>query len=102
MLNMIHSKTISKEDNVFATIIAKGKTIKSIVDRNFTNINEVINAITSECQDYCGLAQLNVRNQSQGWALNLLLRINNKQQRQFTSQKLHSQPHDGLQYRLAF
>ena len=95
-------RTISREDNIFATIVAKGKTIKSIFAHNFASINEIINALTSECSDFNGLAQLNVRNQSQGWSLNMLLRIKGTPKRSF-SQALHAiPPHDGLQFRLAF
>ena len=89
---MTNVKQIQKEDNIFATIVSKGETLKTIVGKNFTNINEVIKQITSSCNDFRGLAQLTVRNQSQGWYFNTLLRINNQA----------DQPRDGLQYRFAF
>ena len=93
---MTNIKQIQKEDNIFATIASKGKTIKSIVGKNFNNINEVIKLLTSSCYDFRGLVQLTIRNQSQGWNINMLLRINNT----FACAK--EQPHDGLQYRFTF
>lgn len=74
---MTTTRTIAKEDNVFATLISRGKTLKSIVSRNFSGINDIINTMCNNCGDYRGLAHLNVRNQSQGWSINMLLRINN-------------------------
>lgn len=93
---MADVRTMTKEDNVFATLISRGKTLKSIVGHNFSCLNEVIKMMCHNCGDFRGLAQLNVRNQSQGWSINMLLRIDNSTQRN------PEPPRDGLQYRLAF
>lgn len=96
---MTDTRTLKREDNVFATLIHHGKTLKSIVGHNFTEINDIIKIICYNCNNFRGLAQLNIRNQSQGWSMNMLLRINNQ-----TTTKTLSEPKpllDGLQYRLA-
>lgn len=96
---MNETKTLKREDNVFASLIHHGKTLKSIVGRNFTEINDIIKIICCNCNDYRGLAQLKIRNQSQGWSMNMLLRINTKMA---TNTNCEPKPLlDGLQYRLA-
>lgn len=99
---MTTHKSISKDDNIFASIVAQGKTIKSIYAHNFTSINEIINMMTTDCDSHCGLVQLNIRNQSQGWAFNMLFRISDTLSRTLRRRSQSQQPHDGLQYRLAF
>ncbi len=97
---MNDTRTIKQEDNIFATLIHQGKTVKSIVGKNFNEINDIIKLICCSCNNFRGLAQLNIRNQSQGWKMNMLLRINN-----ITQKKSHPEPEpllDGLQYRLSF
>ena len=69
-------KTISREDNIFATIVINGKTIHTIASKNFSSINEVMNMATSQCERVRGLAHLYIRNQSQGWSMDMLIRIN--------------------------
>lgn len=96
---MANTKIFKREDNVFATLIHHGKTLKSIVGRNFTELNDIIKLMCCSCNDFRGLAQLKIRNQSQGWCMNMLLRINNQ-----TKDESLSEPKpllDGLQYRLA-
>lgn len=95
---MATTRTITKEDNVFATLISRGKTIKSIVSRNFSGINDIINIMCNNCGDYRGLAHLNVRNQSQGWSMNMLLRINNCSKKHQEKEPAR----DGLQYCFSF
>ena len=96
---MSEIRALKREDNVFATLFHHGKPLRSIVGHNFTEINDIIKLICCNCTDYRGLAQLSIRNQSQGWSMSMLLRINNK-----TSIKYNHEPKallDGLQYRLA-
>lgn len=95
---MTTSRTLTKEDNVFATLFSQGKTIKSIVSRNFTKINDIINIMCNSCGDYRGLAHLNIRNQTQGWSMNMLLRINNCEK----NLKEKEPARDGLQYCFSF
>ena len=97
---MITQKTFTKEDNIFATLMGKGKIIKTIVGKNFSDISEIVKMITSNCGDYRGLAELSVRNQSQGWSFNMLLSMNNVLP---TSERIEAEPpRDGLQYCFAF
>lgn len=44
---MITQKTFTKEDNIFATLMGKGKIIKTIVGKNFSDISEIVKMITS-------------------------------------------------------
>ena len=96
---MTTQKTFTKGDNVFATLVGKGKIIKTIVGKNFTNISQIVKMITSNCGDYQGLAELNVRNQSQGWSLNMLLSMSNILPARDNIENTPAR--DGLQYRLA-
>lgn len=95
---MADVRTMTKEDNVFATLVSRGKTLKSIVGRNFSELNEIVQLMCLNCGDFHGLAQLNVRNQSQGWSISMLLNINNKAKRHIEAEPQR----DGLQYRLSF
>ncbi|MBQ7941824.1 MAG: hypothetical protein IJ328_05390 [Muribaculaceae bacterium] len=97
---MADTRTINREDNIFATLASKGKPIKALMGQNFSGISEVIKTICSYTDDFRGLAQLNIRNQSQGWSINMLLRIDTKPQPQLQTEP--EPPHDGLQYRFAF
>lgn len=94
---MTIAKTLRKEDNVFATLVAKGKTLKTIVGNNFSNLSELIRLGCKSCGDYRGLAQLNVRNQSQGWSMNMLLMIDSKVAGSCNRADAEP-PLDGLQY----
>lgn len=85
---------------MFATLVARGKTLKSIVGNNFSCLNEIIKLMCHNCGDFRGLAQLNVRNQSQGWSMNMLLKIGNTSHSHRTNEQ--EPPRDGLQYRFAF
>lgn len=98
---MTNLRTISKSDNIFITLIAAGRTIKTIVSRNFSNLNEVIKMASMGCGNHRGLVQLGVRNQSQGWNLNMLLRVGGDELPARLNNEIEP-PRDGLQYRLAF
>lgn len=97
---MANVKTLTKDDNVFATLVAKGKVLKTLVGRNFSSLNQVMKMVCAGCGEYRGLAQLSVRNQSQGWNMNMLLRIDG-----VIPARECAEPEplrDGLQYRFAF
>lgn len=95
---MTELKTMNRDDNVFATLVAKGKTLKSFCGKNFNNLGELVRMMCVNCDGYRGLAQLNIRNQSQGWSLNLLLMIDNRNSKVGMTQTIEP-PRDGLQYR---
>lgn len=102
-ITMTILRTMNRDDNVFATLSSYGKTVKSIVGRNFTSINDVIKMMTTGCKDFRGLAQLSIRNQTQGWSMNMLLRIDNRASKTANQPATEQEPpHDGLQYRFAF
>lgn len=98
---MANIKTLTKGDNIFATLVAKGKILKTLVGRNFTNLNQVVKMACGNCEGYRGLAQLSVRNQSQGWNVNMLLRIDRGESAVTTNSEKEPLL-DGLQYRFAF
>ena len=72
---MITARNINREDTVFATLTALGNTINSLSGRNFTDTREVTRMICDSCKGYRGLAHLTIRNQSQGWSIKILLKI---------------------------
>lgn len=53
------------------------------------------------CGNHRGLVQLGVRNQSQGWNLNMLLCVGGDELPARLNNEIEP-PRDGLQYRLAF
>lgn len=93
-------KTVSREDNIFASIVINGKTIHTIASKNFSSINEVMNIATSQCDSVRGLAHLYIRNQSQGWSMDMLIRINNPSTK--TTETHYMSKLEGRQYTLPF
>ena len=73
--------SLSINDQVFATLIVGGKVIASVCRNNFANINDIVKFIGSNAGRFMGLAQLNIRNKTQGWSMNMALA--SKQQTNF-------------------
>lgn len=65
--------TLSASDQVFATLMLGGKTLVSVCKSNFNSIDDIVRFITSSAGKFMGLAQLNIRNKTQGWAMNMSL-----------------------------
>ena len=97
---MADIRIFTKKDNVFATIMLKGKILKAIVGNNFTDLSDVINYVCKDFNENVGLVQLNVRNQSQGWSMNMLLNIAQTRIKHFVQEV--EPRRDGLQYCFAF
>lgn len=65
--------SLSTSDQVFATLMLGGKTLLSVCKSNFASIDEIVRFITSATGKFMGLAQLNIRNKTQGWTMSLSL-----------------------------
>lgn len=97
---MADLRMFTKKDNVFATLMSKGKILKAIMGSDFSNISDVVKHVCKDINETVGLVQLSVRNQSQGWSVNMLLNIRGNLQREFSGSQETCR--DGLQYRLMF
>ncbi|MBR1935725.1 MAG: hypothetical protein IJ835_06725 [Muribaculaceae bacterium] len=60
-------------DMVFAKLVAGGRVIATLCKSNFSSLDEVVNAMRSLAGSFIGLAQLTIRNKTQGWDLHLAL-----------------------------
>lgn len=94
------TKSISVEDQVFASIIVQGKTLHTLTASNFSNTNEIIKLASKNFKNYRGLAHLYIRNQTQGWSMTILLSINSTNTTPETQN--YSPRLDGKQYTLPF
>lgn len=65
--------TLSRNDQIFATLEVGGKIMASICKSNFSTINDVVRFICSIAGRFMGLARLNIRNKTQGWTMNMAL-----------------------------
>lgn len=61
---------ISPCDQVFATIENNGHIIASVNKNNFRSTDDVVRTILSLAGSFLGVAQVNIRNKSQGWTEN--------------------------------
>lgn len=68
-----NATSLSINDQIFATLIVGGKVLTSVCRNNFANINDVVRFICASAGRFMGLAQLNIRNKTQGWAMNIAL-----------------------------
>jgi hypothetical protein len=65
--------TLSRNDQIFATLEVGGKIMASVSKSNFTTINDVVRFICSIAGRFMGLARLSIRNKTQGWTMNMAL-----------------------------
>ncbi len=70
---MNNTKTLSINDQIFATLIVGGKVVLNLCRSNFASINDVVRFICSNAGRFMGLAQLNIRNKTQGWSVNMAI-----------------------------
>ncbi|MBP5688334.1 MAG: hypothetical protein IK100_08110 [Muribaculaceae bacterium] len=68
-----NTTSLSQNDQIFATLIVRGKVLASVCRNNFANINDVVRFICASAGRFMGLGQLNIRNKTQGWSMNLAL-----------------------------
>ncbi len=68
-----NTTSLSLNDQIFATLMVGGKVLASVCRNNFANINDVVRFICASAGRFMGLAQLNIRNKTQGWSMNLAL-----------------------------
>ncbi|MBO4721690.1 MAG: hypothetical protein J5629_02025 [Muribaculaceae bacterium] len=68
-----NATSLSLNDQIFATLMVGGKVLASVCRNNFANINDVVRFICTNAGRFMGLAQLNIRNKTQGWSMNLAL-----------------------------
>ena len=76
MLNQ--SKTFKPTDRIFATLTSGGRTVVNIYKDNFRSLGDVIGLIYSLASSHIGPSRLNVRNQSQGWSIDMPLLFNSQ------------------------
>lgn len=74
------ASTIKTGDQIFATLILGGKIIASVCKSNFASIDEVVRFITGTAGRFMGLAQLSIRNKTQGWSTSMSLATRQAQQ----------------------
>ncbi len=86
--------TLMIGDQIFATLMLGGKTLVSVCKSNFATIDEVVKFITSAAGRFMGLAQLSIRNKTQGWTTNIALTTTAAPMR-------HSAPQSPAAYRQA-
>ncbi len=63
--------SIKVTDIVFATIEVGGRVLASFCKSNFESVAEVVKAMRNAAGQFMGLAQLTIRNKTQGWKLQL-------------------------------
>lgn len=68
-----NTASLSVSDLIFATLIVGGKVIASVCRNNFASINDIVKFIATSAGRFMGLAQLNIRNKTQGWSMNMAL-----------------------------
>ena len=68
-----NATSLSVNDQIFATLEVGGKTVASISKSNFSSINDIVRFVCAIAGRFMGLARLNIRNKTQGWAMNLSL-----------------------------
>lgn len=68
-----NATSLSVNDQIFATLEVGGKTVASICKSNFSSVNDIVRFICAMAGRFMGLARLNIRNKTQGWAMNLAL-----------------------------
>lgn len=67
MNTIFDSYKMATSDVIFASIQCNGRTLASIKQTNFSSIEDVMRCIVSMAGQFYGMAQVQVRNMTQGW-----------------------------------
>lgn len=89
-------KSLDRADNIFASLSIHGQTLVSFYRNQFSSVAEIVAAIKAAANGLQGLAQVSIRNQSQGWKIDLCILFKHHPK----EKAMHSAipPHEGRQY----
>ena len=66
-MNTYSNLPVSASDQIVAQLETNGHVLARVSNHNFHNIDEVVGMIQALAGKFLGLAQLTIRNQTQGW-----------------------------------
>ena len=67
------TKQVSASDHVFATLKQNGKVLANLSSSNFASLSDVIEAVKKLVGKLSGMCELNIRNKTQGWSIDMML-----------------------------
>lgn len=92
------NRNIAPSDQVMATLVGRNGILATVNKSNFASLNDVVRFVMALAGRFAGMAQLTVRNRTQGWSVNMALAA---PQIAASSRPCHhhsSLPHEGRQY----
>ncbi|MDY2827747.1 MAG: hypothetical protein SOU27_00560 [Sodaliphilus sp.] len=72
-----NTKQVSASDHVFATLKQNGKVLANLSSSNFVSLSDVIETVKKLVGKLSGMCELNIRNKTQGWSIDMLLAHHN-------------------------
>lgn len=84
---MKSQKNIQRGDKVLAMLTHNGSVIAKLSNMDFDSVNEIIIAL-KDISGFSGLAQLFIRNFTQGWYLNSPLFVSNKRKIEYQQDEI--------------
>lgn len=69
MKTMQSVNSLSKSDEIIASIEFNGHRLASLSRRDFSSVDEVVRALVTMAGNFMGLARINIRNKTCGWNL---------------------------------
>lgn len=70
---MSKTYTLATDDQVMATLTSSRGILATVNKKNFATINDVVRFVMALAGNFAGMAHLNIRNRTQGWAMNMAL-----------------------------
>ena len=71
--------SLTRSDEIIATIEYNGHQVASLSRKNFACVDEVVRTLVTLAGNFVGLAKLHIRNKTQGW--NMLMGVASHQRR---------------------